>query len=532
MSSVNVMNSVSVHSGDYLATDKKDMTAPSVGSKLCQTVEVVVTTAVALQKITEFAANKGTDALCGTATTLTGLNYLYSGDFILGGTLTVAGAFKLYKTWGKNYDKSEVTRLIGDAKAGVQMIQTLEEANKESFSKVDANLDLVSQNVEKLTGQLADINELATNGNQDLEKQKAVASQLYQEANELFTQARQALQESRKEIGEADQLFTDALNQFGSLLQSAQSETGSFEERVELFTNDAKIVHKQCLDAKTHLETSGTSFDKALLILQAAIDKNNEASLEAGKALQMATDSLKMIQAKAEIENDCQEEIQVIRDELDDIKERKKIQGDLLQDVYDDLTQAEQINESNWGTFSVCVGAPLGFIAGNAIGGMIGGATGVPVGVQLVHDRKKIGNFLFGADPVPTPAAPTSKNPVTFKFNEKSSGFWGRYIDKRPSYTVGKSAVDLGDEHVSYDFNLNDKNRISKKNLLDLSNRLADKLDKGIITPEYCLQILSNLETLEIDRDKYHQKAVGLIPQNSPYFGNVRMLCKNMLKNK
>ncbi|CUI16439.1 hypothetical protein PNK_0814 [Candidatus Protochlamydia naegleriophila] len=527
-----ISNSVSISSGDmHVTTDRREMTKASLGSKLCTTVENVVTTAVALKKIAEFGAQKGTRTLCSTAALVTGLGQIWEGNILMGSSLTIAGAFELYKTLGSNYDKSEVSRLIGDAKAGVQMIQTLEEANKESFSKVDANLDLVSQNVAKLTQQLTDIKQLSANGSIELEGQKATACKLYEEANELFAQAQQALQGSREEIGEADELFTRALNQFGSLLQSAQSNEGKFEERVKQFTSDAEKVHKQCLEAKTHLETSGASFDKALLILQAAIDKNNAASIEAGKAMQLAADNLKMIQAKAEIENDCQEEIQVIRDELNDVKQRKKVQDALLTDIYNDLNEAEQINQANWGTFSVCVGAPLGFITGNAIGGIAGGAVGVPVAVQLVHDRNKIGNFLFGADKEPVPEKASDRSPVTFKYNEHSTGFWGRYIQKRQSYTAGKVSICLGDEEISYKFNLNDKNRICKKDLLDISKRLADKLNRGIITPAYCQKVISNLETMKMDRNT-KKAAIGLVTKNNPYFGHVQMMCATLIKNQ
>jgi hypothetical protein len=427
--------------------------------------------------------------------------------------------------------------LIQDAQAGTELIQILGEANKESIEKIDANLSLISLNMTKLTTQLSEIESLAAQTDSELEKQKNKTSHLYQEARVLFSQAQKKLLENQSKVSTSNAIFTEVLNQFEKLIETTQSHEMDIKEKLAFIVSQAPTIQKQCSDAKGMLDESEMEFSGAIALLQQAIDKHNEASIEAGKAFNMATENLKTIKEKARLEQDSQKEIADAQQELSVVRQRMQIQDDLLNDVQQTLQEAEEKATQDWGTFSTIMGAPIGFVAGNALAGTPGGIAGVPIGIEIIHRRRDILGLFFGKETLPVPEVPSIKNPITLKFNEKSTGLWGR-LKKRPSYTAGTVALDLGinekgeKETVSYTFNLNKQNPICKKNLLDLGKRLTEQLKNNRLSPKNCLNLLKQIESIEIDRGDNHSTKRGFVTNKSPYLAAIKLDCEVRLNNK
>jgi hypothetical protein len=158
----------------------------NIGARVCQATSTVYLTARVVHHVCKETVNSpGRVATMLTAGAV-GINSLWKGDIITGGICATAAYCEAKNVFGTKNNKSEVARLINDARSGIDMIETLEEENKKSFEIIDFNLDLVSQNMMQLTTQLNGIQALAAQNCQELEVQKNIVVQLNNEANELF----------------------------------------------------------------------------------------------------------------------------------------------------------------------------------------------------------------------------------------------------------------------------------------------------------------------------------------------------------
>ncbi len=97
----------------------------------------------------------------------------------------------------------------------------------------------------------------------------------------------------------------------------------------------------------------------------------------------------------------------------------------------------------------------------------------------------------------------------------------GPFICNRASQTAGQVTIQLGNEEsVSYSFNLNDTKRtrspICQNDLVDLGKRLTEQLRAGLITPEFCQDILTKLEDIQIDRGDQHSATKGFLRKDTP----------------
>lgn len=483
-----------------------------IGGRICNATETLVATTVALHRVCERTANSPGRVATMVLTGAAGIKQIVDGDIINGGLYAGLAVKEFFNIYGTNNNQSEVARLISDARSNVEMIETLEEANKKSIEVIDLNLDLVSQNVTKLTTQLSEIQALATHGSEELEIQKSQTCELYHEADQLFKQARAKILESQNNISDAHSRFKAALEKFEDLIDLAQSTEGDLAERLNTLVDTSMSIHGKCVEASNMLEGADPVLAEGLKLFDAAISKKDAAQFEAGRTIEMARQQQVKISEKAAVESNSQKELGIIRTEVNDIKERNAIVEDLLKEQAANLLEAQELAEADWGTASILIGGGIGALVVGAVGAaagpggsVAGTVAGIGVGAKAFHERTKISEFVMGTDPIPVPDAPTEKNPVTFKFNEKSSGFWGRYYHKRPSYTVGQVSINLGNnESISYGFNLNDVKRgrspICQKDLVNLAERLGENLKKGHLTNEQCENILTQLETVEIDR--------------------------------
>jgi hypothetical protein len=502
---------------------KKFSDPKAVGQYICQRVEQIYLTAAALHKLAQLTVNKGGHIVCATATLLGGLGSVYKGDVMTGGSLVAVAARELYNIFNQN--KTDIQRLLQDASAGIDMIKTLEQANQQSFVNVDNNLIFVRQSVIDLEKRLKDINHLATQGSEEVEVQKKIAMALYEEASGLFNCTQDVFKQSKNKYETCNDQFTKALNQIGELVQLAQEEKGHFKDRSEQFVELSKKIHNDCTTAKGTLEDGNQSFNQGLFLLSQALLKFNQATFEAGKANEMAQTALEKIKARAQIEQSCQKQIKNIQEELSVVKSRSKNIQAIADDAQKDISDAQKVAETQFTLAEIVVGGGGGAIIGAVFSGGLAAGAGAVGGTVAFHNRQKIGELLFGKDPEPIPAKPSSTNPVTYKHNERSSGFWGRYVEKRGSFTKGKIAIDLGDEEVRYiKYNLNNRHKLSKKDLRFLYLRLSNKLSCKTEYAQTCLSVLHKLETLAIDRGDRHKPVRGFISSKDPYFADLKNL--------
>lgn len=500
----------------------------SAAAYVCNRVENVVVAAVALHKVAQFGVNHGTEAVCSAVTIWTGVEMLLAGDYMTGAGITFAGTKQalniLYPA------QTDVKELLQNARAGIDMITILEQANQDTFANVDANLNIVKQNVQDLETRLKDIRNIADRGSKKLKAQKEKAAGLYQEALQSFKKTQMILNRSQSQISEANFKFTLALCRMDTLVELAQEEGGDLKEKVARFAALSQEIHSECTDAKQVLEGGNSGLTDGLLCLNEALTKFNAATYEAGKASQMALSKLEKIKARAQIEESCQGKIEEIRSELNQAKERGQDILAIAEQTDSYLAQAEELSEVKFGYQSIILGGGVGACLGAAFGGGMAAFAAAPAGVVAYHNRESIGNLLFGKDPEAIPAKPTPKNPVTYEFNKHSSGFWGRYIQKRGSETVGKIAIDLGDDKaaLSLNFNFNKKDIVSRKELKHVYEVLSERLTDGLLTAKACLAIITRLENLEIDRGS-RGRAKGVISQKDPFFNELKRRANRLM---
>lgn len=527
MGSTLIINPTSPLPGSGLI-NQKEMNR-STGGYICQRMQAIALTAMALHNIARFTINYGEEATCAATTILAGLGNIYSGNWVMGAGLAAVGVKRIYGIMCER--KTDVTSLLQDASAGIDMIKTLDEANKKSFEHMNANLNLVSQNVQDLEQRLKEIDHLATHGSKKLQRKKAEVGQLYKASDALFKEAQSVLNQSKEQIGQSSEQFAQALSNIQELVELAQKEEGDFKEKVNQFALLSNQVYGECLMAKEKLDSGNQALDQGLKLLTEALTKYNKATFEAGKAFQQAQSKLEKIQSRTKIEQSCQTKIAEVKNEVADIQQRNKEMRQIADEVQADFEEAEKKMGVKFGLESLIFGGGLGAFTGAVLSGGLAAGAGAVAGTVAYHNRQPIGNLLLGKNPEPEVAKPTLTNPVTYQFNPVSTGFWGRFKENRPSRTVGKLAIDLGEGQVmSFSFDLNAKHKIAKKDLKNLYQQLAKKLDEDAQknptqlkqNAQFCLTILNKLETTMIDRGSKHRPCNGFIYNNNPYFADFK----------
>ncbi len=509
----------------------------STGGYICQRMQTIAFAALTLKAAAQFTVNYGVEATCAVTTIAAGFANITNGNFFVGTGLAVAGAQQVYKLLC-GY-KTDVTSLLQDASAGVDMIKTLNEANQKSFDHMNANLNLVTQNVQDLEKRLQDINNLATHGSKKLQKKKEEVAQLYKESNALFKQAQSIFSQSKEELGQSSEQFAQALSKIEELVALAQQEGGDFKEKVDQFSKLSNQIYNECLAAKGKLDNGNARFDQGLQLFTQALSTYNVATLEAGKAMQQAQSRLERILKRGKIEQSCQAKIAEIKSEVAEVQLRNKAIGKIADEVQSDVEEAQKKMGMKFGLESLILGGGFGAFTGAILSGGMAAGAGAVVGTMAYHNRKIISDGVIGKDPEPAVAKPTTVNPVTYEFNPYSSGLWGRHYEKRPSRTLGKLAIDLGQGQVmSLSFDLNAKRKISRKDTKDLYKRFEEQLneeDKQISPAQLkqnaqrCLDILAKLESTVIHRGDNHRACTGFIYNDDPYFMVLKEKAKRLI---
>jgi hypothetical protein len=503
-------------------TAKVPSKAGAAADYVCERVKNISIAAKALHTLAKFGVNHGTEAVCGAATIATGLGMAWAGNLFSGLSLVTAGGKQFYNILKPN--ETDAKQLLQDARAGVDMITLLEKANQDSFTKVDSNLESVARNIKNLEEGLNSIQSMADHGSKKIRAQKEKATFLYQEAMVLFSKAQETFMNAQSNIRDANSQFAVALSRIEDLVELANSDGGDPKSKIEEFNRLAQEVQSECTEAKEKLDHGNEVLNDGNKFLDQALAKFVDASTESGKAIGIAFSKLDKIKERAKravIESECQNQVQTIRQELVEVKARSNDILAIAQQVDQDLGKAEELNEKQYGLESIVIGG--------VAGAYFLGPYGAPLGIVAYHNREKISNLLFGADAKPEPVQPTIAEPVTYAFNNHSTGFWGRYIQKKSSETAGIAAIDLGNnEKLEINFNFNNKETVSRKELKKVYDKLSEKLSANKMTPQDCLNVIKKLETIQINRGS-RGNTTGFIKSNDVYFTELTRRCSSQM---
>ncbi len=501
-----------------------------IGSRFCERMKQLVGAALILKNLAEVSCNHGTRMMTAGVTIATGISYITSGSLVSGGAMTLVGLKEAANIWSKLNQQNDVARLLDDANAGVDMIETLEEANTESFKVVNSNLESIGKNVKKMNDRMQKIKHLASHGHKEIEEIKGSAIALYDDAHDQFNEAQANFNLAQSRFKQASKLFVKALKELNELFDLAQKAEISNKEKVEKFVKIAQRIHQQCLAAQTVLKEGNEYLRKGLTSLDLALEKEQDAYGEAVRAMTLAEKQFELIETQAKFKREYEGKVKDTQDELKDIQDRHADVKALLDELSDDLKKAKEANNEQFGTFSVIFGAVPGAVMGYGMGGPLTAAAGGYFGAEAVHRRgaifNKVDTLINGAvNYVKSGLA----GRVTVKFQDRSTGWFNRFIRKETqSWTAGVVDIQIGKEQLSLNFNLNQDSQISKTDLFDLQKRLAKNVISGDITPQECLHIIEELETKHIDRGTKHKAQTGIIPSNSVYFNELKRICRRM----
>lgn len=505
-------------------------TSSKLGGTLADRAEKLYKQTATLRTFAQNASINPMRAGCSLLTFYAGATSLLSGDIVNGLIVTTIGAKEVWNQC-RGESSSSLQRLLNDINADAGMIQTLEEANRDSFNTVKGNLGLIDQGVSTLQSQLDAIKGINAQGSKVIKEKKEESLSLnaqslaaYQKAAALFKNTQSKLEQSSGYYAECGKLF-------GQIEKIAKAEDPNInlQEKIDNLVETARSASENSKSGKTLLDASAVNLNEALEELKKANSLKDQATAASYAAIQMAEDASHAIAEKVVYTKECNEKIKATQKEMEKIQKRSDQIMGLIEELKRDVVDAKQEAEKKFGLSEVVVGVGVAAAMGPSLGLVYGAATGVSAlyafrnSSTLAGTASKMYNWAVGvSEPESKPMGPNEL--ISVEFNKTSSGYWGYFVQQRPSVTVGTLKVNLGDTQMEIPFNLNERDKIPKENLLDLFKVMNKKVMAGTLDPKRCLAILDRLETVSMDRKDLHPVEMGLIERRSPTYAIVTLL--------
>lgn len=506
----------------------------TIGGGLSQKIEGIYHTALALKKAYEIASHHGSRLFTSGMTIAAGAKEFSEGKYVKGTLVAAVGAKQLMDVLYDINSKNHFISLLNDASAGVGMIQTLEEANTSSFREIQLKLSSIESNMAKMHDRMGQIKSTCVKHGQELLNFEEELFPLYKKADEEFSNAKHLFEKGEDVIRSSNEAFNQALTSLNSLKSLAENPDISDKEKVAQFVTILQSVDHMCRSAQSLMNEGNESIRLGTECLERGRHIESEAQTTAGLAINQALLTIKMVEALSVCEKESEKEMHQIKEKLDRIEQNNQAIRKLLEELISDLEEAKKRCCDNIGMFSFYLGACPGAALGSTAGAM-GAAIGAVSGAKIVHNRDAIFDtmdHLLNGPRVFLDSDPDKKEPVTVKFSNRSTGFFGRFVQNRQSYTAGVVEFLLGNEPVVLSFNLNKEYPISKVDLYQLQQKICKKVAKGDLTAEEALDLIHNLETKEIYRGKNHKTKKGFVSKDNPYFRCIKDICHTSIKNE
>lgn len=501
------------------------------GTTLLNRAETIFNKTKELRSFVQSASAHPMRAGCSIVSLLVGLGSLLTGDLFSGTVATICGAKEL---WNLSHPDSiaGLERLFNDIHADVGMIHTLEEANQESCRTVQSNLGLISQGVTTLHNQLDSIAKINADGLSNVQNKKtealeqnAAAITEYEKATKLFQSAQEKLTQSQTQYGQCGQFFTTI-----DRLAKNEDPNVTVQEKIDALLQAAGSASEACRTGKTLLDTAALDLAYALDALQRADTLKDRATTAFAQATQMAEDALQAGAERTAYTHECQQTIEATQQEMSRIQLRSQQIISLILDLRDDINAAKAEAQGRFGLTEVSAGIAVAAVMVPPLGLTYGAITGFSA-MFAVRNTPTISsaasavyNYVMGIE-VPLPEPMQESELIRAEFSETSSGYWGYYVKRTPSTTVGTIQVNLGRNHViALPFNLNQRDKIAKADLLGLFHVLTLSVTNGSLTPLRCLEILNQLETITMDRGPLNSAQRGFICTTSSTYAIITML--------
>ncbi len=458
-----------------------------------------------------------------------GLSNLYAGDLVSGGIATLVGAKELYNQC-QNGDGSTLDSLLNDINAGADMIRVLEEGQQKSIDVIQENLNLVHGDVKALYTKLKAIEELNLETLQTLESDKKEAHEKGLEAEEAYGKALELFTLAKTSFGESKKVYDKCTGYFETIQEIAEDEEDKrkLSDKMHSIVKAAKTASKKSREGKQSLDAAEMRFSAAMEALTHASRLKDESFEMIVRTLQKAKDrtqaNVEIAQHK-DIQDRIEKKVEETQEELEEMKKRSEGIMGLLDEMSEEVKLAKEEAAKKLDPSDVIVGVGTG-IALSPTGVLTALTAGVSAAyawhnaTAIVDTTKKVYEFVSGNTTKVVVAAMEEGEAIRTKFQEHSTGIWGKYVKKRQSHTVGTLDVNLGKElpmRLTYDLN-NERYPIAKEDLCTLYREMFENLKEKTLKPEKCLQVLDGLEKWTDKRGGLHKKFEGLIkPKQRAY---------------
>lgn len=494
----------------------------NITGKMCDTLETLHTACV----IAGRAVKQAPRVFTAVAAASSGLSQIYGGDTLKGVAFLGIGLSEIYKCLSPQ-QITDINRELNNADAELRRICELSKEGKESVKNIQQHIQNIENHLIIHNNKLKEIETIVSEGSAELAAQKKNILLKHAESKKLFECSLAFFKDSLEGIQKANKsydMMTMIITKHGQKLQDPSNQSGVFQQLAQ-FIEEVQFIAK---NAKNGSEYAQTNILKGLDTYMQADVKKQEAETESLKIIQKAQEKLKLIEELAKNKIDHENLLKEVGEEARALEQNYESIEHHLAYAEEHVKNAQNIASGYFSGTTVLIGstfATMGAIATAPVSGVVVGMTiGLGVGRLLEHNSNQTSPFK--AVEV-SDSSNKFSSPVSFEFDKKSSGFWGR-LRGRESKTKGSVTVRAGNENLTFGFDLNQGGKIATADIHNLSRRLVDKLKHGKITPAECRAIITSLDTISVDRG-----GIGLIKGFIPkkQFFELDRLCTS-LENK
>lgn len=493
-------------------------TANQVGNHIGHKVTTLVVGLKLLNDMTTFAAKKGTKAVCAFTTLSGAFSALMSGNIPSAMIMGVSGLKETYDLLMKDGSLQKIQELLKDNQAGLEITNEILNFNQVVLNQATEGVSSIGKSLSSINQDLYKLQQTSDEGRQIIVEGKKEVVQLYVSADKAYKKAEKYYLMSQSYAKEADEYFNKTMEGFNKIFEAAHTEGAQISDILRM----AEKMQKHCEKAQRKLHVCMQYQELAIKKTEAANETYRSASFKSGEVLGKAA---KIVEEISDVTTQAQKQVKAAQEEqqklvknVQDLRDNNeallKVNTKLLDNNKQMVTEAENMAE-HFGFASMILGGVPGALAGQLIGGTPGLAVGLMAGAKVAHHRnkiaRKVADWLFGIKKESSVSfAPGQK--IASKFDDHSSGFYGRYLKKRESKTVGTLAIKVGHEQVfEMRFNVKGKNLVKDADLKTLKDILEQKVNSQEMSSEECLEIIHSLEKMRVG-------SRAVMPENEPFF--------------
>lgn len=463
-----------------------------------------------------------------TAITCMGIaaHHLWNGQLSTGIPLALAVGNELREILGIGTESRSVTQLLEKAEGGMEMVLLLNNMQKNLFADMKKDIERIEHHLQETKGQLKKVDQLATQGLEDLDKRKKEIAKQLKNANGLFVASQKSFEKGSSKLKAAHEMFNTAIDKFDDIA-SLETVEGNSKQQMAKFLKIVNEIKSACFSAQELLEDGEALISHAKDKQERAHHIHREATEAFYETAVAAETQFYKIRENTVIrhhENDCK----ALKEKINMGEKLNATIEDIQRKCKSDIRKAKEKLNSLGHRLNQFIKATPGFFVAQMTGlGLLGLAIAGFVSCEFVNSSlpSKITDWAFGVkENAPSLNAHPSSS-IKWGFHQASSGYFNRWIMKEKSYTTGIVQITFSKDKIrEFSFNLNEVSPLSEIDQAKIAKTLLKTVKDGKVSSNQALNLIKQLQNLEIGRGpkKMHR---GIIPHSS-FFTSISSLLK------